>query len=44
MKIKRNQIKVKSYYSYCNNCNKSIDNNEKYMYDGYCRYCYYNRY
>ena len=42
MKIKR--IQIKAYYSYCNNCNKSIDSDEKFLYDGYCRYCYYNRY
>ena len=42
MKIKR--IQVKAYYSYCNACNKGIDIYEKYMYDGYCRNCYYTRY
>ena len=42
MKIKR--IQVKAYYSYCSRCNKGIDNDEKILYDGLCRYCYYNRY
>ena len=41
MKIKR--IQAKAYYSYCNECNKSLDSEEKYMYDGYCRNCYYER-
>lgn len=41
MKIKR--IQVKAYYSYCSNCGRSIDSNEKYMYDGLCEYCWRGR-
>ncbi len=43
MSIKRTVLKVKGFYASCNDCGRSIDSDEKFMYDGYCRDCYYNR-
>ena len=37
------RIQIKAYYSYCSSCYKSLDSNEKYLYDGLCRHCYYER-
>ena len=42
MKIKKLQVN-KAYYSYCSMCYKSLDSDEKYLYDGLCRQCYYER-
>ena len=43
MKIKRIQVN-KAYYSYCSKCYRSLDSDEQILYDGLCRYCYYNSY
>ena len=43
MKIKIKRINDKAYYSYCSMCYKSLDSDEKYLYDGLCRQCYYER-
>ena len=40
MKIKR----IKFYYTVCEKCGKGMQSDEKILYDGVCRYCYYSRY
>lgn len=37
------RMQIKAYYSYCSSCYKSLDSDEKYLYDGLCRHCYYER-